>query len=153
MVGGRWGFSVGIYKYKPGYKSHDLLQILILSLVENLFKKKILYKILDFLSSQNAVISTNESTQIITGHVIYTYKFQLKTTLYLLGLVHCYRVQMQAFQRSLHTHSDLKFFCHTAPFFSLQIKTANSAHTLQCISLYCVVQYVNSLNTNSPFRW
>ena len=38
----------------------------------------------DLLSSLNAVISTNESTQIITGHVIYnpayTYKFQLKTT-------------------------------------------------------------------------
>ena len=36
------------------------------------------------LSSLNAVISTNDSTQIITGHVIYnpayTYKFQLKTT-------------------------------------------------------------------------
>ena len=32
----------------------------------------------------NAVISTNETTRIITGHVIYnlayTYKFQLKTT-------------------------------------------------------------------------
>ena len=39
----------------------------------------------DLLSSLNAVISTNKSTQIITGHVIYklayTYKFQLKTTL------------------------------------------------------------------------
>ena len=38
----------------------------------------------DMLSSLNAVISTNESTQVITGHVIYnpayTYKFQLKTT-------------------------------------------------------------------------
>ena len=37
----------------------------------------------DFLSSLNAVISTNESTRFITGHVIfnlaYTYKFQLKT--------------------------------------------------------------------------
>ena len=37
------------------------------------------------LSSLNAVISTNESTRIITGHVIYnpayTYKFQLKTTI------------------------------------------------------------------------
>ena len=36
------------------------------------------------LSSLNAVISTNESTPFITGHVIYnlayTYKFQLKTT-------------------------------------------------------------------------
>ena len=37
------------------------------------------------LSSLNAVISTNESTGFITGHVIYnlayyTYKFQLKTT-------------------------------------------------------------------------
>ena len=38
----------------------------------------------DLLSSLNAIISTNESTQIITGHVIYNlaynYKFQLKTT-------------------------------------------------------------------------
>ena len=38
----------------------------------------------DLLFSLNAVISTNESTRIITGHVIYnlayTYKFQLKTT-------------------------------------------------------------------------
>ena len=38
----------------------------------------------DLLSSVNAVISTIESTRIITGHVIYnpayTYKFQLKTT-------------------------------------------------------------------------
>ena len=38
----------------------------------------------DLLSSLNAVISTNGSTQLITGHVIYkpayTYKFQLKTT-------------------------------------------------------------------------
>ena len=38
----------------------------------------------DFLSSLNAVISTNENTEFITGHVIYnpayTYKFQLKTT-------------------------------------------------------------------------
>ena len=39
----------------------------------------------DLLLSLIAVISTNESTQIITGHVIYnlayTYKFQLKTTM------------------------------------------------------------------------
>ena len=38
----------------------------------------------DLLSSLNAVISTNERTEFITGHVIYnpayTYKFQLKTT-------------------------------------------------------------------------
>ena len=38
----------------------------------------------NLLSSLNAVISTNESTRIITGHVIYnlayTYNFQLKTT-------------------------------------------------------------------------
>jgi hypothetical protein len=37
----------------------------------------------DLLSSLNAVISTNESTGIIIGHMIYnlayTYKFQLKT--------------------------------------------------------------------------
>ena len=39
----------------------------------------------DFLSSLIAVISTNESTGFITGHVnynpAYTYKFQMKTTL------------------------------------------------------------------------
>ena len=49
--------------------------------MENLFLKNPLQ---DLLSSLNAVISTNENTQIITGHVIYnpayTYKFQLKTT-------------------------------------------------------------------------
>ena len=53
-----------------------------LSLAENVLKKNPLQ---DFLSSLNAVISTNESTQIVTGHVIYnsayTYKFQLKTTI------------------------------------------------------------------------
>ena len=52
------------------------------SLVENLFQKNPLQ---DLLSSLNAVISTNESTESITGHVIsnpaYTYKFQLKTTM------------------------------------------------------------------------
>ena len=48
--------------------------------------KFILFKnpLQDLLSSLNAVISTNESTRIIIGHVIYnpayTYKFQLKTT-------------------------------------------------------------------------
>ena len=61
-----------------------------LSLVENLFKKNPLQ---DLLSSLNAVISTNESTQIITGHVIYnpayTYKFQLKTTLEALMILLC----------------------------------------------------------------
>ena len=50
-------------------------------LVENLFRKKPLQNLV---SRQNAVISTNESTQIIIGHVTYnlayTYKFQLKTT-------------------------------------------------------------------------
>ena len=38
----------------------------------------------DLLSSLNAVISPNESTRFITGHVIhnpaYAYKFQLETT-------------------------------------------------------------------------
>ena len=49
--------------------------------MENLFKKNPLQ---DLPSSLNAVISTNESTQFRTGHVIYnpayTYKFQQKTT-------------------------------------------------------------------------
>ena len=50
--------------------------------MENSFVKQ--NPLQDLLSSLNFVISTNESTQIITGHVIYnpayTYKFQLKTT-------------------------------------------------------------------------
>ena len=50
-------------------------------MVENLIKKNPLQ---DLLSSLNAVVSTNESTRFITGHVIYnpayTHKFQLKTT-------------------------------------------------------------------------
>ena len=53
-----------------------------LSLVEDLFQKDPLQ---DLLSSLNAVISTNESTEFIAGHVIYnpayTYKLQLKTTI------------------------------------------------------------------------
>ena len=56
--------------------------------MENLFFQK--NPLQDLLSSLNAVISTNESTKIITGHVInnpaYTYKFQLKTTLTTTGL-------------------------------------------------------------------
>ena len=53
-----------------------------LSLEENLFLQK--NPLQDLLSSLITLISTNESTQFITGHVIYnlpyTYKFQLKTT-------------------------------------------------------------------------
>ena len=53
--------------------------------MENLFLHKNPLK--DFLSSLNAVISTNESTEFITSHVIYNqayiYKFQLKTTIML----------------------------------------------------------------------
>ena len=68
--------------YKPGYRPCDLLQIQVLSLVENLFLQK--NPLHNFLSRLNAVISTDESTEFITGHVIYnlayTYKFQLKTT-------------------------------------------------------------------------
>ena len=51
--------------------------------MEILFVKK--NPLQDLLSSLNAVVSTNESPCIITGHVIYnsayTYKFQLKTTI------------------------------------------------------------------------
>ena len=71
----RW-FSVGICKYNDMtcYKFEC-------SHWRNLKKNPLQ----DLLSSLNAVISTNESTRIVTGHVIYTpaymYKFQLKTTL------------------------------------------------------------------------
>ena len=58
ISGGPGWFSVGTCKYKLGYKSHDLLKIRVLSLVENLvFKKNPLQ---DLLSNLNAVISTNE---------------------------------------------------------------------------------------------
>ena len=54
-----------------------------LSLVENLFVKK--NPLQDLLSSLNAVISTNERTEFITGHVIFKLRYnqiyQLKTTL------------------------------------------------------------------------
>ena len=54
----------------------------VLSLAENLFLQK--NPLQDLLSSLNAVISFNESTEFITGHVIYNsayaYNFQLKTT-------------------------------------------------------------------------
>ena len=50
--------------------------------MENLFFQK--NPLENLLSSLNAVISTNESTGFITGHVIYnpaySYKFQLKIT-------------------------------------------------------------------------
>jgi hypothetical protein len=36
----------------------------------------------------------------------------------------------------MHTNSDLNFFCHTTPFFSVQTKTANSPLALQCISTF-----------------
>jgi hypothetical protein len=56
-----------------------------------IYLKKIPFQ--DFLSSLNAVISTNESTEFITGHVIYNpayaYKLQLKTTH--VTFVHCSR--------------------------------------------------------------
>ena len=57
-------------------------------MVENSFKENPLQ---DLLSSLNVAISTNESTRIITDHVIYnptyTYKFQLKTILVMQLLV------------------------------------------------------------------
>ena len=53
-------------------------------MVENLFKKKYLQ---DFISSLNTVISTNESPEFITVHVIYnptyTYKFQASFYLFI----------------------------------------------------------------------
>ena len=59
---------------------HDLLQIWVLSLVGNLFVKKTLQ---DFLSSLNAVISTNDRNWILKGHVIFKLNqiYQLKTTM------------------------------------------------------------------------
>ena len=56
------------------------------------------------LSNLNAVISTNESTEFITGHVIYnpdyTYKFQLKTTMH----GELFLDNFTAFSRKLHNN-------------------------------------------------
>ena len=60
----RW-FSVGICKYKLGYKSHDLLSLhwWKIYLKENPLQ--------DLFSSVNAVISTNERIEFITDHMTY----------------------------------------------------------------------------------
>ena len=55
-------------------------------MVENLFFQK--DPLQDLLSSLNAVISTNESTQICNP--AYTYKFQLKTTHMIMGFARKY---------------------------------------------------------------
>ena len=77
-------------KYKPGYRSCDLLKnSSALIGGKFIFQKK--NPLQDLLSSLNAVISTNESTRIITSHEIYNpaYKFELKTTKkILLNFVH-----------------------------------------------------------------
>ena len=60
----------GLYLRKYGIqKSDELLleTVWVLSLVENLFLQK--NPLQDFLSSLNAVISTNESTEFITGDI------------------------------------------------------------------------------------
>ena len=70
----KWSYTKHILQYAAvawltnNQFEAPLIDIRVLSLVENLFKKKPLQ---DFLSSLNAVISTNESTEFITGHVIY----------------------------------------------------------------------------------
>ena len=73
-------FSVGICKYKPGYKSHDL------SLVEKIFENNILQ---DLLSSWTGVFQPMRALKFITCDVIYnpayTCKFQLKTTIFILN--------------------------------------------------------------------
>ena len=77
--------------------------------MENLFKKNPLQ---DLLFSLNAVISTNESTEFTTGHVIYnlayTYKFQLKTTNMMADII-CFEVRVTRKMRII-TYLFNKFF-------------------------------------------
>ena len=54
--------------YKLGYKSHDLFFFSSAFIGGKFILKNPFH---DLLSSLNAVISTIESTQFITGHVIY----------------------------------------------------------------------------------
>ena len=75
-----WWFPVGICRYKRVVNHMTCYNFKCFHWQKIYLKKNPLQ---DLLSSLNAVISTNESTRIITGHVIYnpayTYKFQLKT--------------------------------------------------------------------------
>ena len=64
-----WLLSVR-FKYKPSYRSCDLLQIRVLSLVDFF-----LNPLQDLLSSMNAVISTNERASILTGHVTFKLRY------------------------------------------------------------------------------
>ena len=72
----RW-FSVGICKYKPGYISHDLVEITAFRLESKSCKG--FFFIINF--------PPMRALKFMTGHVIYnpayTYKFQLKTTLFI----------------------------------------------------------------------
>ena len=68
-----WGFSVTRFDYNRALKSHDLLKIQGLSLVEILFVKK--KSLQGLLSSLNAVILTNERLWIITGHVTFKLRY------------------------------------------------------------------------------
>ena len=64
-----WWFSVGICKYKPGYKSHMTCYKFKCSHWWKIYLKK--KNLQDLLSSVNAVISTNERIEFITGHMTY----------------------------------------------------------------------------------
>ena len=74
---GPWWFSVGICKYKPGYKSHDLLEI------QCTQRMKLQHS--DWRANIVKDFFVMRALEIITGHVnytpAYTYKFQLKTTM------------------------------------------------------------------------
>ena len=87
------GLNSGFQFEKPRYKSHDVLQFEC-SLWWKIYLKKYFQ---DLLSRLKAVISTNESTRIIKGHVIhnlaYNYKFQLKTAMIM-------NIILRDFQRS-----------------------------------------------------
>ena len=92
--------------------------------MENLFKKNPLQ---DLLCSVNAVISTNESTEFITGHVIYnlayTYKFQLKTTLY--RIIFEFVMFMEGFEDDTSEEDIKKALIETSRWFLVGIYKSN----------------------------
>ena len=77
-----WWFSAGICKYKSGYKLHEQVWFECSHWLKSQHSDWRANLVKEFFSNK---FSTNESTRVITGHVIYnpsyTHKFQLKTNL------------------------------------------------------------------------
>ena len=89
----------------------------------------------DLLSSLNAVISTNEGTEFITGHVIYnpayTYKFQLKTIIEVCYGSFFLNMQLNIFATSKHLPKHKLKFSATFASQNTVTRNINYARTIK----------------------